>query len=145
MSTQDETARRAWDNLREIVLGGNERRKEVVEALGMSFIRIKALRRIAKRPMTLRELAEELLTDRPYTTLVVDDLARQGLVERSENPSDRRSKIVSLTPEGRAAAERADAIIGKPPAALLALPDEDLAALERIAGRVAKLAADQRR
>ncbi|MFF4161198.1 MarR family winged helix-turn-helix transcriptional regulator [Streptomyces sp. NPDC001678] len=146
MSTQhDETARRAWDNLREIVLGGNERRKEVVEALGMSFFRIKALRRIAKRPITLRELAEELLTDRPYTTLVVDDLARQGLVERSENPADRRSKIVSLTPEGRVAAERADAIIGMPPAALLALPEEDLAALERIAERVVKLSADQQR
>ncbi|MEV6672688.1 MarR family transcriptional regulator [Streptomyces sp. NPDC051162] len=131
------TAERAWQNLREVVLGGNERRKEVVEALGMSFFRVKALRRIAQGPMTLRELADQLLTDRPYTTLVVDDLEKRGLVERTPNPADRRSKIVSVTPEGRSAADRANRILGSPPAALLALPPEDLAVLDRIASRLA--------
>ncbi|MFI1800048.1 MarR family winged helix-turn-helix transcriptional regulator [Streptomyces sp. NPDC020379] len=131
------TAERAWGNLREVVLGGNERRKEVVEALGMSFFRVKALRRIAQGPMTLRELADQLLTDRPYTTLVVDDLERRGLVERTPNPADRRSKIVSVTAAGGEAAERANRILGSPPAALLALPPEDLAVLDRIASRLA--------
>ncbi|MFC5143869.1 MarR family winged helix-turn-helix transcriptional regulator [Streptomyces aureoversilis] len=135
--THDETAQRAWGQLREIVLGGNERRKEVVEALGMSFFRVKALRRIARGPLTLRELAEQLLTDRPYTTLVVDDLAGRGLVERTANPADRRSKIVSATPAGHEAAARAEAILGTPPPALLALPPEDLAALDRITARLA--------
>ncbi|MEV4439942.1 MarR family transcriptional regulator [Streptomyces sp. NPDC049577] len=130
-------ARLAWSNLRSIVLGGNERRKDVVDALGMSFFRVKALRRIARGPLTLRELADELLTDRPYTTLVVDDLAGRGLVERSANPADRRSKIVSVTPAGRAAADRAEEILGTPPPALLALPPEDLAALARITARIA--------
>ncbi|MEH6375219.1 MarR family transcriptional regulator [Streptomyces sp. KLMMK] len=134
--THDEAAQRAWGQLREIVLGGNERRKEVVEALGMSFFRIKALRRIARGPLTLRELAEQLLTDRPYTTLVVDDLAGRGLVERTANPADRRSKIVSATPAGHEAAARAEAILGTPPPALLALPPEDLAALARITARL---------
>ncbi|MFE0045966.1 MarR family winged helix-turn-helix transcriptional regulator [Streptomyces albireticuli] len=130
-------AERAWGNIRQIVLGGNERRKEVVEALGMSFFRVKALRRIARGPVTLRDLADELLTDRPYTTLVVADLAERGLVERTANPADRRSKIVSVTEEGRAAAERAERILGAPPSALLALPEEDLAALDRITARLA--------
>ncbi|MFF7729924.1 MarR family winged helix-turn-helix transcriptional regulator [Streptomyces sp. NPDC008001] len=134
--THAETAQRAWEQLREVVLGGNERRKEVVDALGMSFFRVKALRRIARGPLTLRELAEQLLTDRPYTTLVVDDLAARGLVERTANPADRRSKIVSVTPAGREAAARAEGILGTPPPALLALPAEDLAALERIASRL---------
>ncbi|UQI43787.1 MarR family transcriptional regulator [Streptomyces sp. HU2014] len=129
-------AERAWGNLRQIVLGGNERRKEVVEALGMSFFRVKALRRIARGPVTLRELADQLVTDRPYTTLVVADLAERGLVERTANPADRRSKIVSVTAPGRAAAERAERILGAPPSALLALPEEDLAALDRIAARL---------
>ncbi|MCD9141849.1 MarR family winged helix-turn-helix transcriptional regulator [Streptomyces albireticuli] len=130
-------AERAWGNIRQIVLGGNERRKEVVEALGMSFFRVKALRRIARGPVTLRDLADELLTDRPYTTLVVADLAERGLVERTANPADRRSKIVSVTEEGRAAAERAERILGAPPSALLALPEEDLAALDRITAKLA--------
>ncbi|MGW1076348.1 MarR family winged helix-turn-helix transcriptional regulator [Streptomyces sp. NPDC002537] len=134
--TSTATARRAWVNIREMVLGGNERRKDVVDALGMSFFRVKALRRIAKGPITLRDLADQLLTDRPYATLVVDDLAGRGLVERTANPADRRSKIVTLTPEGRAAAERAETILGTPPAALLALPPEDLAVLDRIMSRL---------
>ncbi|MBT2383554.1 MarR family winged helix-turn-helix transcriptional regulator [Streptomyces sp. ISL-11] len=141
MTTHETTpaaAQRAWANLREIVLGGNERRKEVIDALGMSFFRVKALRRLARRPLTLRELAEELLTDRPYTTLVVDDLAGRGLVERTANPADRRSKIVSVTAAGREAAERAERILGTPPAALLDLPEDDLAALDRIAARLAR-------
>ncbi|MEU3755269.1 MarR family transcriptional regulator [Streptomyces olivoreticuli] len=139
MTTHDTTAataERAWANLREIVLGGNERRKDVVEALGMSFFRVKALRRIAREPVTLRELADQLLTDRPYATLVVHDLESRGLVERTANPADRRSKIVSVTEAGRAAAERANRILGTPPAALLALPPDDLAALDRIAARL---------
>lgn len=135
-ATHHEAASRAWGNLREMVLGGNERRKEVADALGMSFFRIKALRRIAKRPVTLRELADDLMTDRPYTTLVVDALARQGLVDRTANPADRRSKIVSVTEAGRAAADRANSILGTPPPALLALPEEELAALDRIMARL---------
>ncbi|WP_424887582.1 MarR family winged helix-turn-helix transcriptional regulator [Streptomyces sp. XH2] len=135
--THAATAERAWGQLREIVLGGNERRKEVVDALGMSFFRIKALRRIARGPLTLRELAEQLLTDRPYATLVVDDLAGRGLVERTANPADRRSKIVSATPAGKELAARAERILGTPPPALLALPAEDLAELERITSRLA--------
>ncbi|CAM5552325.1 MarR family winged helix-turn-helix transcriptional regulator [Streptomyces abikoensis] len=136
--THAATAERAWGQLREIVLGGNERRKEVVDALGMSFFRIKALRRIARGPLTLRELAEMLLTDRPYTTLVVDDLEARGLVERTANPADRRSKIVSVTAAGREAAARAERILGTPPPALLSLPPEDLAELERITSRLAE-------
>ncbi|MGK5548376.1 MarR family winged helix-turn-helix transcriptional regulator [Streptomyces sp. URMC 127] len=135
--THAATAERAWGQLREIVLGGNERRKEVVDALGMSFFRIKALRRIARGPLTLRELAEMLLTDRPYTTLVVDDLEARGLVERTANPADRRSKIVSATAAGREAAARAERILGTPPPALLSLPPEDLAELERITAKLA--------
>ncbi|MEU8545610.1 MarR family winged helix-turn-helix transcriptional regulator [Streptomyces roseoverticillatus] len=135
--THATTAERTWGQLREIVLGGNERRKEVVDALGMSFFRIKALRRIARGPLTLRELAEQLLTDRPYATLVVDDLAGRGLVERTANPADRRSKIVSATPAGKELAARAERILGTPPPALLALPAEDLAELERITSRLA--------
>ncbi|WP_229758601.1 MarR family winged helix-turn-helix transcriptional regulator [Peterkaempfera bronchialis] len=98
----------------------------------MSFIRIKALRHLAARPMTLRALAAELATDAPYTTVVVDDLARRALVERTPHPDDRRSKIVSVTATGRAAAEQADRILGTPPAPLLALDPADAATLDRI-------------
>ncbi|MFC4035562.1 MarR family winged helix-turn-helix transcriptional regulator [Streptomyces polygonati] len=132
-------AERVWRNLRELVLDRNERRKETAEALGMSFFRVKALRRIAAAPARLSELAAELGSDRPYLTLVVDDLERRGLAERRQHPTDRRCKIVSVTPEGLAAATRADAILGTPPSALLDLPAADLAALDRITAALSAL------
>jgi DNA-binding MarR family transcriptional regulator len=127
----DDAASRAWEAMRGLVLD-NERRGEVCDALGMSFFRVKALRRIAAAPVKLGDLAADLMTDRPYTTLVVDDLAKRGLVERHQHPTDRRCKIVTATPEGRRAAARANAILGTPPPVLLALPPADLAALARI-------------
>ncbi|WP_188280762.1 MarR family winged helix-turn-helix transcriptional regulator [Streptomyces sp. CBMA29] len=135
--TPDATAERIWRNLRTYVLERNERRKETSEALGMSFFRIKVLRRVAASPARLSELAAELSSDRPYTTLVVDDLAKRGLVERHEHPTDRRSKIVTATAEGHAAADRANAIMGAPPESLSALSAADLTALDRIVAALA--------
>lgn len=129
-------ATRVWRNLRTLVLERNERRREVAEALGMSFFRVKALRRIAASPVTPGDLAADLLTDRPYVTLVVDDLARRGLVERTPHPRDRRRKLVSVTPAGAAAAQEAERILGTPPPGLVELDPAELAQLDRV---VAKL------
>ncbi|RFS85545.1 MarR family transcriptional regulator [Actinomadura spongiicola] len=135
---RSEMAARAWHNLRILLHERADRRHEATEALGMSFIRIKALRRLAAaaEPMTLRDLADVLLTDRPYTTLVVDDLVGRGLVERSPNPADRRSKIVTVTEAGRAAAARAERILDSPPPILRDLPAEELVVLDRVAARL---------
>ncbi|MBW8483452.1 MarR family winged helix-turn-helix transcriptional regulator [Actinomadura parmotrematis] len=134
-----DAAARAWRNLNLVLQERGDRRRQVVEECGMSFFRVKALRRLRAGPLALRDLAAELMSDRPYTTLMVDDLAGRGLVERTPNPADRRSKIVALTPAGAALAARADAILESPPAVLDELPPEDLAALDRIAARLAAL------
>ncbi|HXA60964.1 MAG TPA: MarR family transcriptional regulator [Streptosporangiaceae bacterium] len=129
--TGSEEAARAWQAMRTLVLD-NDRRREVSDALGLSFIRAKALRRLAEGPTTLRELATALIVDAPYTTVMVDDLERRGLVVRTAHPTDRRAKVVTVTPEGAAAAALADQILGRPPEALLTLDPNDLAALSRI-------------
>ncbi|GAA0343004.1 MarR family transcriptional regulator [Actinoallomurus spadix] len=123
---------RVWAAMSSFVLAQEDRRKEVAETLGMSFFRAKALRRLLPGPLTMRELTARLVTEKPYTTLVVDDLERRGFVERSVHPDDRRSKIVTLTPAGVAAAEEAERILARPPRSLLALDPGDLAALDRI-------------
>jgi DNA-binding MarR family transcriptional regulator len=120
----------AWDIMRELVLD-NERRREVSDALGMSFARAKALRRIYKEPSTMGELATYLGIDAPYMTIVVDDLERQGLVERKPHPTDRRAKLVETTALGQEAARRARVILNRPPAELAALPEAELTALLR--------------
>ena len=99
-----ELAEQAWRGLRLLLLERNDRRKQVGDALGMSYNRVKALRRIAAEPLTLRKLAEFLVIDAPYATVIVDDLVRRGLAERTTHPGDRRCKVVRPTPEGRVAA-----------------------------------------
>jgi DNA-binding MarR family transcriptional regulator len=109
----------------------NQRRREVSDALGLTFGRIRALRRIARSPMTMGELAAALGIDAPYATLVVDELERQGLVERRPHPTDRRVKVVATTSRGATAAREAEEILSRPPAALAGLPRPELEALAR--------------
>jgi DNA-binding MarR family transcriptional regulator len=132
----DDLAARAWQAMRTLVLDRYDRRRKVVDALGMSFIRAKALRRIAGGPLTMRELAAGLGTDPPYTTVVVDDLERRGLVVRAVRPGDRRSKIVSITPPGREQARVADQILAAPPGPVRELPAADLVTLDRVLTRL---------
>jgi DNA-binding MarR family transcriptional regulator len=119
-----------WRRMSDLVLD-NDRRRQVSEALGLSFIRIKVLRRVAEAPLTLRELSAKLGIDPPYATVVVHDLAERKLVERIPHPTDRRAKLVTVTAEGRRAARRAETLLREPPAGLLALPTAALRDLDR--------------
>ncbi len=121
-----------WRGLRALVLDRYDRRAEVCGALGMSFVRAKALRRLGGGPLTLRQLAGALGTDAPYATVVVADLEGRGLVERGPHPADRRAKLVTLTAAGRAAADVAERILGEPPPPLRDLGAADLAVLDRV-------------
>ena len=125
-------AARVWQAMRALVIDRYDRRKKVCDALGMSFIRAKALRRIVGSPMTMRELAAALGTDPPYTTVVVDDLERRGLVTRTVRAGDRRSKIVAITPDGAEQADLAERILNDAPRPVRELPAADLEALDRI-------------
>lgn len=133
---REETAARAWQAMRALVTDRYDSRKKVCEALGMSFIRARALRRIASGQSTMRELAAALGTDPPYTTVVVDDLERRGLVTRTVRDGDRRSKIVTITPAGAEQARLAGRILGDPPRPLRDLPAGELADLDRILARL---------
>jgi DNA-binding MarR family transcriptional regulator len=110
----------------------NERRREVSEALGISFGRSRALRRLARRPMTMGELAAALAIDPPNATVLVDELESLGLARRRAHPTDRRAKVAEATRKGKAMARRADAILSTPPPALSALGEGDLDELARI-------------
>ncbi len=129
-------ARIAWSIFRDLVLD-NECRREVSEAVGLSFGRVRAIRRLARTPMSMGELAAALSTDAPYATVIVDDLEAQGLVRRRRHEGDRRTKVVEVTAKGKQLARRAEAILGRPPPGLGALPAEDLQVLRAILEKVA--------
>jgi DNA-binding MarR family transcriptional regulator len=134
--SQPDPARSAWEAMRTFVLERNDRRGEVSAQLGMSFIRVKALGKLAAAPLPMRDLAALLAVDAPYTTVVVDDLEARGLVQRQLDPDDRRRKIVAVTPAGRRLARRARELLDDPPPEVSKLAAEDLADLDRIMQRL---------
>ncbi len=125
----------AWSVMCELVLD-NRRRQQVSEAVGLPFGRLRALRRVAAEPMTMGELAAAIGVDAPNCTPVVDDLEARGLVERRPHPTDRRSRLVAVTPEGARVASRANRIMGRHPAVLDALSPAELETLARILAKV---------
>ncbi|MCL4297540.1 MAG: MarR family transcriptional regulator [Anaerolineae bacterium] len=52
-------------------------------------------------PLSPGDLSTKLLKSGGNITLVIDNLEKQGLVQRERDPEDRRMIIVSLTPAGR--------------------------------------------
>jgi MarR family 2-MHQ and catechol resistance regulon transcriptional repressor len=56
-------------------------------------------------PMMIGELSRKMLVSGGNMTCVVDNLERDGLVERQHDANDRRSVIVALTDKGRALLE----------------------------------------
>lgn len=137
----NELSKDVWLLMSDLVLD-NQRRRQVAEATGISFARARALRRLAKQPMSMSELAAALGIDPPNATVVVDELESLGLVRRKPHPTDRRAKLVELTRKGKEKARRADEILATPPAALSELNDAELEALRRILGEVKAAARD---
>lgn len=56
--------------------------------------------------VTIRDLAEHVRLAAPHVTTEVGKLIRKGLIMKRPHLTDRRSVLVSLTPEGEAAVER---------------------------------------
>lgn len=124
-------AREVWSLMSDLVLD-NQRRREVAEKVGVSFGRTRAVRRLARRSMSMREFATAMGIDPPNATVVVDDLESLGLVRRRPHPTDGRAKVVEATRKGRELARRANAILATPPPALTALGTDELETLRRI-------------
>jgi len=128
--------REVWLLMSDLVLY-NERRREVAEALGISFGRARTVRRVARQPMSMGELAAALGIDPPNATTVVGDLEKMGLLRRRPHPTDGRAKLVEATRKGKALAKRADELLATPPAAFDDLSADDLETLRRILSEVA--------
>ena len=113
-------------------------KRDVIETTGLPFSRVRVLRRLAKRPMTAKEIAEAATMDAPATSVAVNDLEDRGLVVREVNPSNRRCKVISLTEEGHRVVASIEEVTDPAPAPLARLSREELRSLQAI---VAKLSA----
>jgi len=82
---------------------------EALSGLGLSDALALPVVLLGRRPEGVRQnqLADELGVEGPSLVRLLDRLVEHGLVERREDPADRRAKRVTLTDEGRRHSARA--------------------------------------
>jgi DNA-binding MarR family transcriptional regulator len=113
-------------------------RQRVGQVVGTGRGKVRVLMQLENQSLSLGDIAEALQVDRPYATVLVNQLEEIGLVERTPHPDDRRRKVVALTAAGRRAMREASDVLTTPPPELAAL---DRADLKRLGAILAKLVA----
>ena len=128
-----------WRAMAALVFDNRDRwKRSVVEQSGLPFSRIRILKRLANRPMTVNQVAQAATIDAPAATVAINDLENRGLVVRETDPTNRRSKLVSLTDAGRDVVAKIDAVDDPAPDSLTALDDAELRGLQAIIDKLAK-------
>jgi DNA-binding MarR family transcriptional regulator len=76
---------------------------QTIDRLGLSFTQVKTLQVLdeAHEPLSLKGLSDRLGLSLPAVSRGVESLVQRGEVKREECASDRRSKLVDLTAQGR--------------------------------------------
>jgi DNA-binding MarR family transcriptional regulator len=74
-----------------------------VEQAGLTFTQVKCLHRLgdSEEPLPLNALSETLGLSGPAISRAIDGLVQRGEVKRTEDPRDRRSKLLTLSARGR--------------------------------------------
>ena len=94
-------AEEAWELLWQIMQANKPRMIELARELDFSPVQLHSLRLLEPDVETpMRALARQLFCDPSNVTGIVDRLVARGLVERRGSDTDRRVKIIRLTPEG---------------------------------------------
>jgi DNA-binding MarR family transcriptional regulator len=122
------------------------RQEAAGEATGLTPTSTAALATIERHgPLTPSELAELERVKRPTVTRTLACLDREGLIQRTPDPDDGRSALISVNPAGR---ERLRRLRGRKNAYLARrmreLPAEDVAALERAAAILERMLEGER-
>lgn len=80
---------------------------------GLSLSKFAALDRLNKagEPVLFTRLAQQLSCVKSNITQLIDRLEAEGLVERKDDPEDRRSVLAAITDEGRHRYEAGDRIL----------------------------------
>jgi DNA-binding MarR family transcriptional regulator len=137
--SRNQLADDVWRDLSRFVFDNRDTwRRAVVDQSGLPFSRIRILKRLARAPLTVKQVAHTATMDAPAATVAVNDLEARGLVVRQTDPSNRRSKLVSLTDAGTAVVAAIDTTDDPAPDALAVLNDADLTTLRALLDKVAR-------
>jgi len=81
--------------------------RKFMEETGLSFSQINILMRLLHGGNTgVSEIGDQLGVTNAAASQAVDRLVQLGLIERTEDPDDRRAKRLALTPKGRTLIEK---------------------------------------
>ena len=86
--------------LSDLIRAAQVRDRDCICCHDISVTQCNALEALQSAPMTLGELAAELLLDKSTTSRVVDALVRKSYVERTQHPQDRRALQIQSTAKG---------------------------------------------
>jgi DNA-binding MarR family transcriptional regulator len=111
--------------------------------LELTIGQLKVMMILAGHPgMTISQLAESLSIGKPSTSILVDRLVQQSLLQRTEDEADRRRTLVTLTAAGNDLTTRLhQGNVERLVQWYSALAPDDLAALRRGLEALAKVAA----
>src|SRR3954452_3289417 len=98
------------DLLRQILQGSTRDLYRLLAEVDLSMTQLKLLHILVeyRTEISVKELGEALSMSLPNASRTVDALLQRGLVERREDPDDRRIKRVGPTDEARTLIDRVD-------------------------------------
>jgi DNA-binding MarR family transcriptional regulator len=129
-STKAAIAADAWRSIFDFIVLTADHRISVLGRLGLTPNDSRALMSLnEKAGRTMRSLAREWDCDASTATWIVDRLEAKALAERRTEPTDRRVKLVVLTPLGAATRDEMIAGTYTPPPEMLALDAGQLRSL----------------
>ncbi len=140
-TNRTDLAREAWASVLQMFLSDEHQRafEEAARSIGLTPRLMKALLGLsADEPKPMRQLAEQWFCDASYVTVLVDGLEQRGLVTRETPTTDRRVKLIRLTPQGAELRHRCVDNQTIPPSGLNELPTGDLLQLRNLLARAAE-------
>ena len=126
----------AWALMVRLFISNKPRMAAIAQEFELAPMQMQAL--MALHPgseLPMSALAGMLACDASNVTGIVDRLEARGLIERREDPTDRRVKMLRITPVGARFRARLGKRMAKPPAPIAELPAEDQRALRDVLRR----------
>jgi DNA-binding MarR family transcriptional regulator len=118
---------------------------EALRPFGLTFARYEALVLLAfsrRGALPLGKMGDRLMLHPTSVTNIVDRLERQGLVERTAHPTDRRTTLASITDDGRRVVGKATEAVTSTGFGLASLTDDELDQLTGLLRKVRVAAGD---
>ncbi|MCO1335286.1 MarR family transcriptional regulator [Microbulbifer sp. OS29] len=75
--------------------------------IGLPVSHIRVLKGVYNLPLsTARLIAQQMILDKAQVTRILNELVHTGLIEKTDNPDDRRSQFLTLTANGISTLEK---------------------------------------